>query len=321
VVAALGAFVACGQSFNSGNSGGASGAAGATSSVGGASGGASSGGASGSSTHAGAGGMPLVAGAAGSGGLPGVGGLPTIGGTAGITGVGGAVMGDAGEVPPIPTDGLALWLRADRGVVQTNGVVQQWLDQSGQGMDAIQTASNLQPKFLATGLNNLPTLDFGGAAYMKLPAGFSDSTKGLSWFVVLTSTEPQRASIQEMSNGSEIEDLEIGVYQSIWQYEVQNDNVQSGMVAPEPSLYAVVHRPDETVDLRLDSALIGQTNFALPDKVVREQNFVGQTLYADCDVFQGQISEIVMYDRAVTDKEIPTIEGYLHDHWSFTFAQ
>jgi hypothetical protein len=40
-----------------------------------------------------------------------------------------------------------------------------------------------------------------------------------------------------------------------------------------------------------------------------------ERLYADCGNFQGQISEVLVYDRAVTDKEVLAIENYLEDHW------
>jgi hypothetical protein len=314
------ALCACGKAFDASSGAGGTGGVAGTSS--GAGSGAGGGGSGGTLAHAGSAGMPAVAGASASGGLPGIGGVTGLGGVAGLgaggLGVGGLV--DAGETPPIPTDGLALWLRADRGVVLANGVVQQWLDQSGQGMDAIQTASNLRPKFVANGLNQLPTLDFDGSDdVLKLPPGFSDFSKGLTWFAVVNATDAACSSVVEMSNGTEIQDLEIGIYQKIWQYEVLNKDVTGGMANSQALIFGVLHHPTEAVELRLNGMQIGMSSFTLPENIPRQQNFVGGTLYAGCNTFKGQISEIVLYSRAVTDKELLTIEGYLQSHWSIAF--
>ena len=226
----------------------------------------------------------------------------------------------ASAVSPIPTDGLVVWLTADRGLVASNGLAQQWLDQSSQGMDAIQTATNLQPKFEAAGLNGKPTVEFDGVDdLMKFQSGFADFSNGLSWFAVVNPKSADCSSIMEMSNGTEIQDVEIGVYQKIWQYEVLNGDATGGTVASQPELLGVVQHPDMSVELRLDSMQLDKTTFDLPEKIARQQNFLGGTLYADCNVYQGQISEIVLYSRAVTDVELIKIEAYLHQHWSLAF--
>ncbi|MBE7169887.1 MAG: T9SS type A sorting domain-containing protein [Williamsia sp.] len=71
------------------------------------------------------------------------------------------------------TDGtshLKLWLRADKGVYTdagttpaTNGqAVQQWNDQSGNGLHATQATLNGRPLFTTTGFNGFPALNFSG---------------------------------------------------------------------------------------------------------------------------------------------------------------
>jgi hypothetical protein len=291
--------------------GGASGGAG-TSSRGGM------GGTGGSVARGGSGGSTMPGGGA-SGGLPNVGGLPGIGGLPGLGGTGGA-----SDVPPIPTNGLSLWLRADHGVVQKDGLVQQWLDQSGQHMDAIGSATNVQPKFVANGLNGLPTLDFDGVDdFLTLPDGFADFSQGLAIFIVTKATDGTCASLFETSNGSEIQDVSLGLYQSVWQYEVANEDVAGGVIDPpsaRPQVMAAVQRTTGVVDLREEGNLLNQGQFMAPDVALRKANFIAHTLYASCGYFQGQISEVAVYDRAVTDKEVLAIETYLEDHWLLTPA-
>ncbi|HEY4106748.1 MAG TPA: hypothetical protein VGM44_22765 [Polyangiaceae bacterium] len=309
------ALCACGKSFDAsegagGTSGAPSGGAGAAGVSGRAGAGGSGGSSAGSGAASGSGGLLNVA------GLGGIGGLPPIGGNGG--------MGGVTNSSPVPTLGLSLWLRADQGVTQKNNLVQEWLDQSGQHMDAIQSAANVQPTFKNDGLNGKPALDFDGMAdFMKLPAGFADFSQGLSMFIVANATDGSCASMLEMSNGSEVQDISLGLYQAAWQYEVEDDDAAGGVIDPmnpRPALIAAIQSASGDVELRQNSNLIDQEQFTAAEVVLRQDNFIGQTLYASCGYFRGQISEILVYDRAVTDKEVLAIEGYLEDRWQISTA-
>ncbi len=63
----------------------------------------------------------------------------------------------------VPRD-LALWLKADAGVVETSGYVSQWTDQSGNGNNAVQANSAAQPFLNAGVANGLPAIYFNGSA-------------------------------------------------------------------------------------------------------------------------------------------------------------
>ena len=250
------------------------------------------------------------------------GGAPANAGSGGLNGVAGGtvVEPDGGVTPPIPLLGMALWLRADRGVTANGGHVSEWLDQSGNQMDCLQTAGNARPTFQPTGLNGLPTLDFDGVIqYLRLPDGFADFSKGLSAFVVSKATvmDAACASTVEFSNGSEIDDIEFGYWKSAWQYEVFTSDFAGGMVDPKaPELYSVLHRATGEAVMRLNGNQVSTYSLPLPVVKVRQENFIGHSLYADCKYYQGQISEVVLYNRIVTDKELITIEGYLQQHWA-----
>jgi hypothetical protein len=315
---------ACGKAFDAGSAD-AGGGAGGDTTLGGAAGASSGGsgghtGGSGAQAGTGVGGSSIAGGAAG-GGSGGVGGRAGSGGQGGVISVGG-LGGVAGspEIPPIPSVGLSLWLRADHGVVQKDGQVQQWLDQSGQHMDALGTANNVEPKFVSNGLNGLPTLDFDGVDdFLSLPDGFADFSQGLSIFIVMNALDGACASIFESSNGSEIQDIALGFYQNIWQYEVANQDVTGGTIDPAtavPGVLASVQRATGAVELRLSGNILNQGQFMAPDVALRKENFVGHTLYASCGYFKGQLSELIVYDRAVSDKEVLAIEDYLETHWS-----
>jgi len=186
-------------------------------------------------------------------------------------------------------------------------------------MDALGTANNVEPKYVTNGLNGLPTLDFDGVDdFLTLPDGFADFSQGLSVFIVMNATDGACASIFESSNGSEIQDISLGYYQNIWQYEVASQDLSGGTIDPTTATAAVlasVQHATGSAELRLAGNILSQGQFMAPDVLLRKENFIGHTLYANCGYFKGQISELIVYDRAVTDKEVLAIEGYLETHW------
>ena len=64
----------------------------------------------------------------------------------------------------VPTNGMALWLKADNGVVQSSGSVSLWADSSGSGNDATQSNSSYQPTLTSNAQNGFPCITFNGTS-------------------------------------------------------------------------------------------------------------------------------------------------------------
>lgn len=189
------------------------------------------------------------------------------GGDAGPSGTG----ADAVRQSSVPTNGLALWLAADKGVTQASGRATIWEDQSGNHMDAVQSASNAQPK----------------------PASF---------------TRRSSSTGKKRSCACRADQLH---------YEVYNSSHTGGDSPPGVAQeMAVVHRPDQTVELRRNGTIADSDTFELPVVNPRDSTFVGKTLYSACVLHQGLIGETLVYERAVTDREVLGIESYLRGRWS-----
>jgi len=235
-------------------------------------------------------------------------------------GVGGGGSGGAIE-PMLPPLGLSVWLRADRGIQQKDGHVQAWQDQSGNQTNATQESVSASPTYLATGFSGRPTLEFDGQGqFLKFADGFGDFSKGLAGLIVAKPTKSECASMVEFSNGSEIDDVAFGMWQNKWTYEVESPFIQSGNVDRERfSLYAVDHRLIGVADLRIDGTILSSLEMPLPRSGIRLNNFVGHTLYGSgCEYFEGQISEIILYSRALSNAELSVIEKYLDTHWALS---
>lgn len=91
---------------------------------------------------------------------------------------------------------LKLWLRGDLGVTLNGSNVSAWADQSGNGNHVTQATGAKQPTFVASGINNKPTLTFDGGDVLD---GSVALTGAANWslFVVLnfTSTGSARQAV------------------------------------------------------------------------------------------------------------------------------
>jgi hypothetical protein len=316
-----------------GGAGGARGGmAGASGSSGTSSGDAGTSGTSGAGTGAVAGQGGNAGASAGTAGVGGAGNAANEGGVAntGESGAGGAneagsdneggVSGSGGEggveTGPVPVvlDGLVLWLRTDVGLtVENDGTVSHWTDQSANAFHVEQTGAEQRPKLVNSG-GSLASVEFDGVDdYMRIPEGFADFQAGFSAFVV-TSTPSLEAcwAVLEFSNGREVDDIFLGQYAQSVHYEVLDVWMTQGEYpAGENLVLAVIHRPNQVVETRTNGSIAGENSFALPALVSRGQNFLGRSLYENCGVLEGTISEVLVYDRAVTSVELLAIEAYL----------
>ncbi|HEX4474478.1 MAG TPA: hypothetical protein VH142_05325 [Polyangiaceae bacterium] len=328
-IATLG-LASCGKAFTTASSSDDAGAGGNASggvpaSTGGTRATNNSGGAGGAAT----GGISSVM----TGGAAGVGGTRASGGSGGepivpdASAAGGAIIGqsDAGPPvvedagPPIPTDGLLLWLRADRGVTVKNGTVTEWADQSPSKTNATQDLTNSQPRLLDDAIGGQPALVFDGQDdCLKLPAGFSDFTNGISIFAVAQTNSPDVCTgVFEASNGAEIDDISLDSDYGKLNFEVYESNDEEvSFPANAPEEIEAIQAPNQSVEVRRNGPMGIETAFPLPAEVVRNQIYVGKTLYANCGVFPGLIAEIIVYSRAVSLAEDAAIESYLQSKYA-----
>lgn len=250
------------------------------------------------------------------------GGGGVLGNSGGSTSGGGA--GGSLLEPSLPKKGLMVWLRADLGVEQNDGRVQAWQDQSGNQTNAIQATVTARPRYRPTGFNGRPTLEFDGQEqFLRFPEGFADFSNGVAGLIVAKPTKSECAMMVEFSNGSETDDISFGVAQDQWQYEVFTSSQQAGNVDHQNfSLFSVNHRATGTSDLRINGSALSSTEVPLPivpESQMRLNNFVGHTLYGSpCTYFEGQISEIIVYSRTLTNVELIAIEKYLDNHWALS---
>jgi hypothetical protein len=101
-------------------------------------------------------------------------------------------LGGVQAAEPASLEGLTLWLRADAGISHDGqGRVARWTDQSGRDNDAFQIDDARKPQFVRDGLNRKPILRFDGAddrlAIDALHYDALGQIEGLTLFVLVKS--------------------------------------------------------------------------------------------------------------------------------------
>lgn len=257
-----------------------------------------------------AGGTPSTGGKASTGGTTNTGGNPA---TGGATNTGGA--GGNATVAAPPSDGMMLWLRADKGVTSSNSLVSKWADQSATHLDAVQGTSRMQPLLLPDGINGHPAIVFDGVDdFLQITKAFDVETGEVTVFAVtLMPNTDVCSAIFESSNGTEDNDISLGSYTKLVNWEVldtadENTSFDEGV----PVILGASATMDGTGYV-VKNGVVGSTltNYDVPAKLQRLQTFIGKTLYASCQTFPGRIGEVIVYNRALSLEEILGVQKYL----------
>ena len=228
---------------------------------------------------------------------------------------------DGCEAGDVPTSGLLLWFMGDRGLTLAGTSVSDWADQSPNHFHATQTGSAQMPKRVqpATG----PAMvDFDGVDdALKLPSGFA-AFNGTSFFAVANALPAETcAGILSFSNGPDIDDIEFGRHHTnLLYYEVVGEFVEGVTNAFEANrrlLVSIVQSTSGATQLRINGVVNASKTIKVPGNISRSQNFLGRDVYKECpQSYKGQLGEIILFNRAVSDGERLRIQNYLGGKWS-----
>jgi fibronectin type 3 domain-containing protein len=219
----------------------------------------------------------------------------------------------------VPSTGLRLWLKADAGL--TVGSVPYWPDQSGvASRGAAQVTVSAQPVLVANALNGRPVVHFSGGQRLALPANLMDGASAGEGFVVLkmaTDNSDQGfwnlgppGSPQRYTNGSGYIEEDFG---SNANYTV----AKPGLPLTQYHLYGVLAKAG-LVQMRQNGRVFYTANANTvgfrPDPVLGAGYPDGQA------ALQGDIAEVIIYDRALGDAEREAVGRYLTAKYAFVSA-
>ncbi|MEO7313532.1 MAG: LamG-like jellyroll fold domain-containing protein [Chitinophagaceae bacterium] len=214
---------------------------------------------------------------------------------------------------PVTTN-LQLWLKADAGITKDGaGNISAWADQSPNLHLASQSIPTSQPLWVANVLNGKPVVRFDGANDLMTTDVNGPGGTEFTFFVVAKS-DGQRILSYNDGNG-----YVLYSYAITNQFVISNDGGPYGGLNPainDPSYFVAgcaryKASTSNGMQTFLNGSLVAQRDAeniaALPNAPLQIGGAPGGTT----EVINGDVAEIIVYNRALTDAEKSLVDNYL----------
>ena len=244
-----------------------------------------------------------------------------------------------------PTGSLKLWLKADAGLYQDNAGTQpvtatgqgvgQWADQSGNGNNAIQTSTPNRPIYTTGVINGVPVVRFNGGTGNYLSILNQSNWLPSDFSIIAVS----RLAATGSWNIAPIiaQDTASGLFKK-WIFSYANNNetfefynsvdtqINTGTLFPNPSGFNMpyildVFRKGSNFSFFMNdlSEPITSGNNPTANAIPSMTNIPVTIGYGESSgTLNGDISEIFVYTRALSDIERMQLEGYLNNKYNLT---
>ena len=224
-----------------------------------------------------------------------------------------------GQSRPNQISGLKLWLKADSLVTTNGNNVSQWGDCSGHSHNCQQTNSSLCPILQTNQLNNLPGIKFNGSNAYLLGDVINGLDTSSATLIILASGEAMSADI--FRGIFAIDNLQFGI---IYDGYLQNISFiggggytwQSGAPLPSsgfsPTVMMVKKKKGDKIEQFLNNTLNFTSQNSIFNGSFTNNNYqVGRTNGSWSGYYNGNLYEIILFDRYLTSQESNNIFNYL----------
>ena len=234
-----------------------------------------------------------------------------------------AVASGVYTINPIPTTGLRLWLKGDAITGLTDGAaVATWSDSSGVGSNATQTTPAYQPTYVASGLNGKPAVHFNNAntQFMNIASAFNGNVSTITEIAVLKGSYPNRALFQTMPGQGD------NLVYDPWSDTISHAcdwtataNIDTSKF-PTGGLLTVICERDGGNHLMLSTYSNGPRfdgpRYGDTGTIWVQSSYLGSdNREAYCT---GDVSELLIYDHALTTADKQAVEAYLATKYGLT---
>ncbi len=231
----------------------------------------------------------------------------------------------AADTSMVSKDGLQLWLRSESAPSPFAGTVASWPDQSGNGNDATQTVEANQPSGVQGDGNACqPAFLFGGNQYFNFNLPIDGWGQMTIFMVAKSSVDPpasswpSEASAIFWNENAYWGNTFVTPYQKSVPFRFGTTQVGNQPVYQRPitigqdfTITRAVH--DGTTDSLYVNGLmaLSQTNKLDALSGTTGAGYIGRGI--NNTYFQGEISEILVYNRVLSVDEANSVESYLRN--------
>ncbi len=217
-------------------------------------------------------------------------------------------------------DGLSLWLRADTGVSLNGTAVGGWEDESGKGNHALQVTAGKRPVFVEGELNGRPVLRFDGADdSLSVPETGDLKPSNMTVFVVGRHTDGGTAYRTYVRAGSALSQGYALMKRNAASTAGFNINTHTSTYAagtlPANTYGIMAGRYDGSkLDFFINGVLGGTYATSAAVGYGTSPVYIGST--GTANYLQGDIAEVMVFNRALSDIERKEVETYLHARYA-----
>lgn len=218
---------------------------------------------------------------------------------------------------PIPRSGLIQWQRSTSGITLSGSDVANWQDISGSLKDASNSSN--RPTLASNAVNGMPAVNFNGSQFLQTPSGYSNFTSGLTAMLVAKPVSVSAgARLFEYGNGAASDNIIMSLPSNTGlTFSTYNSSTSSSATASSGAtlgnfqLLESVYNGSNTATLFVNGGQVAQsTSMQVLNNQTRNNNFIAQDSSAS-NRFNGQLAEMLIWNRALTSAERTAVEGYL----------
>ncbi len=229
---------------------------------------------------------------------------------------------------PVPRTGLKLWLKSDFGPLTSGANVIQWNDLSGASSanNATQSSVSAQPTLVSDAINDFPAVQFNGTSqFLNLTSGFSNLSSGASLFAVMKPVGTGTATLLTTGNSGPSDKMSQETINTQTQFTAYNGTTGSTLTSPSGSLILnkfqeldTVHSGSATASTNVNTVNVASGTVENLINTTRTLNFIGSD--STTNFLNGQLAELLIYDRPVTVSERADISAYLFARYQLSTA-
>jgi hypothetical protein len=240
----------------------------------------------------------------------------------------------------IPTSGLSLWLKADAGVTLGGSYVAAWADQSGNGNNTDDAGNeDYRPLFVNNVVNGKPAIRFntfprvlktsapstiGNSGNLTIIAVYNYNNINNDWATVVskgdlnTNAESQTDLSAQFINGDFGRTNSFGVMSPApapaWTYSYTNASYANQWIIHE----GISDITNNSQKMFINGSLVSSSISAGSINALNIKIGIGNAgstrppLNPNFGGFQGDIAEVIIYDKALTTPERQQVEAYLN---------
>ena len=228
--------------------------------------------------------------------------------------------------PSVPTTGLGVWFTGQSAMTNTSGVV-LWYDISDNERNA---SPNVAPLRIDNVINGQPAVRFDGANdYMTFTMPVNGLT-GVTMFIVGANRSDQDTLPANVGDAALFWN-EIGSWGTLYfsplqRYlgirfgtgQVGNDTLHTRPVSVEHSYTISAARKNGTTDQVFTNGVLAQQWTGRLPAVAYCQDTASLGMGYQSSPFNGDIAELLVYERSLSDEEMTTVNTYLSSKYGFS---